>query len=224
MHLRNTVLFYSTLVSVAPRVLSNKNSINRLTPRTALLDKCLARMSDAQASAIAPTCHNGTIKWPSNDLPPPVEDAPFRQLSLYDIPATVPNTLIVHNYCDYDLHYTHRDSVKTLDTGILTAGATKQSPFTTEDAGVWLASKTPDMVKAVQAEYTVSKATDALWYNLSLIPCLGSKNGLPNADTTECAGHEAGLQFGNQQFQTFQCAPGMWCDDQAYFYQVDLTF
>jgi hypothetical protein len=222
MHLLS-VLFCAALVSAAPRVLSNTDSINQLAPRGALLDKSLARLSDAQASAIAPTCHNGTIKWPSNDLPPPVKDAPFRQLSLYNIPTAVPNTITIHNYCDYDLHYSHRDSAMTLDSGILKAGATVQSPLSTSDAGVWLASKTPDMVKVVQAEYTVPKDTSTLWYNLSLIPCLGSEKGLPNADTTKCAGHEAGLQLGNQQSQVFQCAPGMWCDDQAYFYQVGLT-
>jgi hypothetical protein len=177
-------------------------------------------MTNAAASAIAPTCWSGNIKWPQNDLPPPVEDKPIRQLSIFNIPASTPNTLIVHNYCAYDIHYLHLNGPSTLDTGLLKAGASYTAPLS---GTVWKASKTSDMAKVMLAEYNVPQGTNDLWYNLSLIECLASKDSWPTTDTSACAGHEAGLQFGNKQFKSYQCAPGMWCDDQAYLYRVSLT-
>jgi hypothetical protein len=180
-------------------------------------------MSDAEASMFVTkkACYEDLrIKWPQNDLPPPVEDKPIRQLTLFDRPETVPNTIIVHNYCNYDIHFTHINQVKTLDNGILKAGETYTSPLSTLPGGVWKGSKAYDMSKVVLAEYSIVQATNDLWYNLSLVKCLGVTNGQYTTDTNACAGHEAGLQFGNKQSKSYQCASGLWCDDQAYLYDV----
>lgn len=209
-----TLLLCSTaLVHAAPR----------FTPRTTVItDTGLSRMtSNDQVQAImaaAPNhCWNGAIPWPQNDCPFPVNDGQGgQQLSLYSIPTTTPNTLTVHNYCDYDIYYLHLNGASTLGTGVLRAKDTFQSPL----AGTnWKASKTPDNASPLQVEYTIDR-TGVLWYNLSLIDCLVKKNGMNTKDTSLCAGHELGLQLGNKDMMSWQCKPGSWCDDQAYFYHV----
>jgi hypothetical protein len=217
MHLLNTILFCSALVSATPRLFSWANAINQLAPRGALYDKSLARMTvdQVETSIKQESCWHGTIPWPQNDLPTPLADKPSKELNIYKKPATTPGQLTVHNYCDYDIHYQHLPDI--LDARVLKAGATFTSPL---DGTVWKGSKTADMVKVVLIEYA-NKGT-LLWYNLSLIKCLGVNpaNGLPTTDTSGCAGHEAGLQFGNEEVMVYQCAPGVWCDDQAYLYDV----
>jgi hypothetical protein len=222
MHLFNTILFCSALVAAAPRVLSNTNSINQLTRRTALLNETLPRMSNDEAKAfVGKECWaDGRVKWPVNDLPPPSVNKDSQQLSVFDSPATTPGSLTVHNYCNYDIHYRHEGQDNVLHAnGVLSAGTSYIAPVSGLGQ-VWKGSKTADMGKVVLAEYSV-QANNDIWYNLSLVKCLGvGKDGQYTTDTSACAGHEAGLQFGNQGFKSFQCAPGLWCDDQAYLYDV----
>jgi hypothetical protein len=207
MHFLAAVLLGSTLVSAAPQILNK--------PR-AVLDTSLTRMSDADVFAIYHKCWAGKLTWPQNDMPTPVKEQDSKQLIIYTAPATKPNTLIIHNYCNYDIHYLHLNGANTLGNGILEAGATTESPLS---GTVWKASKTATMEKVVLVEYNVA-STGLLWYNLSLIECLGVTNGLKNKDTSACTGIEAGLQLGNKDNFSFQCKPGTWCDDQAYFYYV----
>jgi hypothetical protein len=221
MHLLSTVLFYSTLVAAAPRVISETNSINQFTRRTTLLlDQTLARLSNDEAKVLVneKSCYaDRRVKWPQNDLPTPSVNEETRQLKVFTSPATSPNTLTVHNYCKYDIHYRREGQQGVLDSGILSAG----TAYTTPLAGVgmvWKGSKSKDMGKVVLVEYSIDSTN--VWYNLSLVKCLGVKDGLYTTDTSGCAGHEAGLQFGNKGNRSFQCAAGMWCDDQAYLYDV----
>jgi hypothetical protein len=221
MHLLSTVIFYSTLVAAAPRVISETNSINQFTRRTTLLlDQTLARLSNDEAKVLVneKSCYaDRRVKWPQNDLPTPSVNEETRQLKVFTSPATSPNTLTVHNYCKYDIHYRREGQQGVLDSGILSAG----TAYTTPLAGVgmvWKGSKSKDMGKVVLVEYSIDSTN--VWYNLSLVKCLGVKDGLYTTDTSGCAGHEAGLQFGNKGNRSFQCAAGMWCDDQAYLYDV----
>lgn len=220
MYLLETILFCSSLVAAAPRALSGVSAIGQISPRGALLDPKLARISDAQAVALVtnPTCWGGSgIKWPQNDCPPPTQDKPIPQLDIFKRPASTPNTITFNNYCDYDIHYEHLGASFS-DVGVLKAGGSKSAPLT---GTVFKASKTPDRAKVVLVEYSVA-GDGKLWYNLSLVKCLGNKNGLYTSDMSGCAGHEAGLQFGNSQVRSYQCAPGLWCDDQAYLYDENL--
>jgi hypothetical protein len=173
-------------------------------------------MTDAQVNAIYKTCWNGNLKWPLPNTVNPVIDVVSPQLSIFPRPDTTPHTLTVHNYCDYDIFYDHLGAAGKLDNGTLSAGKSFNSPLS---GNVFKASKKSTMENDVLIEYNVA-ADGKLWYDLSLITCLGSTDGKPNSDTTACAGHEAGLQLGSKKWVAFQCAPGKWCDDQAYLYQA----
>jgi hypothetical protein len=224
MHLLNTLLLFSAVVSATPRIFDWANAINRVTARGALYDTSLARMTDAEALASVrqEKCYNGTrIPWPQNDLPPPLADTPIKQLKVFNPPETKPGRLIIHNYCNYPIHYVHWNGSINLGQGVLAAHDT----FDNELSGtVWKATKTPESDKVVLVEYNVAADTGLLWYNLSLVKCLGVNpdNKMYTTDTSACAGHEAGLQFGNKGMMSYQCAPGRWCDDQAYLYDVSL--
>jgi hypothetical protein len=207
MYLLHTLLFSAALVSAAPQVLNK--------PR-AVLDTTLSRMSDADVFSIYHKCWNGKLTWPQNDLPTPVKEQDSKQLNVYKVPATKPHTLIVHNYCNYDIHYLHLNGATTLGAGVLKSGATAESSLS---GTVWKASKTASLEKVTLVEYNVA-ADGKLWYNLSLIECLGITNGLKIKDASACAGLDGGLQLGNKDNFSFQCKPGTWCDDQAYFYYV----
>lgn len=77
------------------------------------------------------------------------------------------------------------------------------------------------MTREVLVEYAKDpNDPEIVWYNLSLIVCLGSLNRKITTDTTECGGFEAGLQLSHPGRLAFQCEAGKWCDDQAYFYPV----
>jgi hypothetical protein len=203
------ILLSATLASAAPRVLNK--------PR-ASIDSTLSRMSNNDVFAVYHTCWNGKLVWPQNDLPTPVKDQDSKQLNVYTIPASKPNTLTVHNYCNYNIYYQHLGVGSTLGEGILYAGTSYEHAVT---GTVWKGSKTASREKVVQVEYNVDQL-GMLWYNISLIDCLGMTDGMKNKDASACAGLEAGLQLGNKEHFSFQCKPGTWCDDQAYFYYVSL--
>lgn len=176
-------------------------------------------MTDAQVNAIYKTCWNGNLTWPLPNTVNPVIDVVSPQLSIFSRPDTTPHTLTVHNYCDYDIFYNHLGLEKP-DNGTLSAGVSYNSPLS---GTVFKASKQATMVNDVLIEYNIA-VDGKLWYDLSLITCLGSTDKMPNSDTTACAGHDAGLQLGNKQNFAFQCAPEAWCDDQAYLYQVSQSY
>jgi hypothetical protein len=173
----------------------------------------LERMTDAEVFSIYHTCHSGTITWPLADTPCPIIEMVTPQLNIFGRPESTPSTLTVHNYCSYDLFFQHLNGAgPLLETGSIPAGQTIHSPL----AGtVMKVSKSQAMTKPVQIEYGAHG-----FYDLSLIDCLGSTNGTTNADTSACAGHEAGLQLSSPAGLAFQCASGAWCDDQVYLYEV----
>ncbi|KAF1921470.1 hypothetical protein BDU57DRAFT_510287 [Ampelomyces quisqualis] len=213
MHFLQTLLFSSALVAAAP-------ATGVLTPRSSAVQLgSLSRMSSNEIFQIYHTCWSGKIAWPQNDMPPPVKDKVTKQLAVFTRPKTKPNTLTIHNYCDYDIHYLHLDGANTIKQSVLKARHVYKSSL----AGtVWKASKSANLAKATLIEYAV--AGKQLWYNLSMIDCLGEKDGKKTFDTSQCVGIEAGLQLGNSQADSFafQCAPKTWCDDQAYFYPENM--
>lgn len=221
MYLLETILFCSSLVAAVPSAVSGVSAIGQITPRGALLDPKFSRISDAEAIALVTdkTCWGGTtVHWPQNDCPPPIQDSLTSQLKIFKTPDAQPNTIIFNNYCDYDIHYEHIGPTPS-EIGILKARSKKSSDLGTAQGQVFKASKTLYREKVALVEYSVER-DGKVWYNISLVKCLGTKNGLYTSDTSGCPGHEAGLQFGNKQVKSFQCAPGLWCDDQAYLYDV----
>ncbi|KAF1847053.1 uncharacterized protein K460DRAFT_52514 [Cucurbitaria berberidis CBS 394.84] len=180
-------------------------------------DTTLQRMSSSDVSAIYKTCWNGQLQWPLPGMPNPCLDVVAAQLNIFPLPITKPDTLTVHNYCSYNIYFNHFQGANMLESGNIAAGAKIDRPLF---GSVLKVSKTPDMAKDVLVEYAV--ADGRLYYDLSLITCLGRTNGVENGDTSACAGHEAGLQLGNSKSKSFQCAAGAWCDDQAYLYQENL--
>lgn len=121
--------------------------------------------------------------------------------------------LTVHNYCPYDIYFRHLGLGGSQESGKITAGTNLVRPLS---GTVFKAYKTPAMTQDVLVEYSVNPQTGAMWYDLSLLTCM------QGANLSGCAGHEQGLQLGNAVSHSFQCAPGLWCDDQAYLYHVGL--
>ncbi|KAH8688582.1 hypothetical protein GQ44DRAFT_638310 [Phaeosphaeriaceae sp. PMI808] len=169
------------------------------------------------------------IVWPLPDTPMPVIDHErIPQHNLFRRPTTVGNSVIVYNYCRYDLWVRPHVGNNVNAVERIPSQRSKRFDIEKRDLAVNLkVSKIEsNFAKPVQIEYAV--ANGALWYDLSLIDCLGTtgeaRDGKPvrNGDTSACAGHEAGLQLGNANDMTFQCGPGAWCDDQAYLYEENL--
>ncbi|UPX15056.1 uncharacterized protein EKO05_0005520 [Ascochyta rabiei] len=199
-------------------------------------DEVADKISDAVDSVLArveswviPATCPWKIHWPLPDTPmPTVDNVDIPQLSLFPRPDSTSNTLTIYNFCDYDLFFEPHVGNTLAEIGHIPAGGKLDRPFESapEGSGINLkVSKTEgDYSKPVQIEYAVSAGT--VWYDISLIDCLGRTDGMRNGDTTACAGHEAGLQMGPaKDALSFQCGAGAWCDDQAYLYEVyaDIT-
>lgn len=188
----------------------------------------LPRVKDSWT--IPPACP-WYIPWPLPSTPMPVidnVDAP--QLILFSRPVVVADRITIFNYCKYDLWVGPYFGNILAEVEHVPAGGKFDWQLTTASDGSGnnlKVSKVKDnFTHPVQIEYTV--ASGRVWYDISLIDCLGRtgemKRGkvVRNGDTRACAGHEAGLQLGNANAMTFQCGPGVWCDDQAYMYEVSL--
>ncbi|CAO2655280.1 Nn.00g103440.m01.CDS01 [Neocucurbitaria sp. VM-36] len=180
-------------------------------------DTTLERMSTSEVEAIYKTCWGGILELPLPGTPNPVVDVVAPQLSIFTLPIAKADTLTVHNYCSYDIFFDHFKGESKLESGSISAGASFDSPLS---GTVMKVSKSSNMGKDMLIEYSVADGN--LYYDLSLITCLGQTDGLENNDTSGCAGHEAGLQLGNSVSKSFQCAAGAWCDDQVYLYQENL--
>ncbi|KAJ4362425.1 hypothetical protein N0V83_010518 [Neocucurbitaria cava] len=212
------VLSQSQNPEATPSVTKNDQTIALKVDTTSTEDTSgieVDRMNTEQVEAIITRCWEGKIPLPTNNVPLPFVDKPAPQLSIYERPTAKANTLTVHNYCSYDIHYHHFALSNMIGSGSIPAGANIESPLS---GTVFKASKSSDMASVVLIEY--SAQGDNMFYDLSLINCIGQTNGEANTDTSACAGHELGLQLGNPTAKTFQCANEYWCDDQAYFYQA----
>jgi hypothetical protein len=210
MLLVTTLLACSALVLAAPQVLNKRELALAQGDRMSVAQVLSYQGSKAQCWS------QSNLVWPMNDMPAPSMEAVTKQLNIYQPPATKPQTLIVHNYCDYPIHYQHFGHGGLLMESDLPAGETFETPYIGSN---WKASRQGDPSRVVQIEYNANGGD--LWYNLSLIDCLKKDSrGLPTKDASGCVGLEGGLQFGNKENMSFQCAPGTWCDDQAYFYFV----
>lgn len=211
------LLVSASLVAAAPhsaqygahRARHAASTTPTVTPRDTL--GSMQRMSTAEVDAIYKTCWNGALEWPLPNTPNPVIDVVSPQLEIFERPTSTPNTLTVHNYCDYDIHFVHFNGGNP-ETGCLTAKTSIDRPL---QGTVFKASKNEGMGNDLLIEYSID-ATGVLWYNLSLLTCM------ENGDTSKCAGHEAGLQLSNPGKMAFQCGAGTWCDDQAYLYHENL--
>jgi hypothetical protein len=172
------------------------------------------------------------IPWPLPDTPMPVVDnVDIPQLSIFPRPTAVHDTVTVYNFCDYDLWL--ESNVGNVVAGMeqIFPGRKLDRLFHAGERGHGINFKVSraeaDFTNPVQVEYMADEY-GKVWYDLSLIDCLGKtgeiRNGKPvrNGNTSACAGHEAGLQIGNENANatTFQCAAGAWCDDQVYLYEA----
>lgn len=72
----------------------------------------------------------------------------------------------------------------------------------------------------MQFEYSIWPTNNKLVsYDISYLDCKDNKNG--QKDLSQCAGHEGGIQAAagarnDAGCPNFHCAPGEWCDIQAY--------
>jgi len=212
MLLLTALLSCFALVLAAPQVMKKRDLAMSKSDRMSVAELLLYKGSKAQCWS------QSNLVWPMNDMPLPSKESATKQLNIYQPPATKPRTLTVRNYCDYPIHYQHVGPRGILQESDLPAGGIFETPYVGTN---WKASRQGDPSRVVQIEYNNNDGD--LWYNLSLIDCLmKDSRGLPTKDASGCVGLEGGLQFGNKENMSFQCAPGTWCDDQAYFYFVCL--
>jgi len=215
-HMHRHVSSTNDLITLGPKTLARRD--------TSLNIGDLPRYDPDELKAVAHSCSTGPAELPLNQgVPRPVKITTVPQLDVFPRPESVGGMLTMHNYCGYDLYWSHVNGKKVLsdpedtkvfETGHLPAGGTETRPLAGDNMKV---SKTASGDQPVQLEYT--HAGEKLWYNLSLIDCLGRKDAKITADMTHCVGHEAGIQMGQPEF-AFQCEAGKWCDDQAYLYGV----
>lgn len=180
------------------------------------------RMNEAEVAKMAAGCNSGD--WPLDDsVPMPIEKA-GTQLDLFPRPESTPNALTMYNYCSYDLYFVHYNEggvFEDKDGTKLAAGSSISRALTGTVMKVY---KSKPLLWPFLIEYSG-------YYDMSLIHCLGTTDGNPlvhdektiqtiTADTSRCPGHEAGLHLSQPEGRTFQCEPGLWCDDQAYLYEV----
>jgi hypothetical protein len=178
------------------------------------------------------------IAWPLPDTPMPViDDVSLPQPSMFARPNTRANKITVYNFCAYDLWLQPiigANAERNLNADVesvqhIASHGEYSRHFQTTDVDRGISLKVSkvegNFEKPVQIEYTLATFGD-VYFDLSLIDCLGTtaeiRYGKPvrNGNTSACAGHEAGLQFGNAQGRSFQCGAGVWCDDQAYLYEA----
>lgn len=178
-------------------------------------------------SWVVPESCPWNIAWPLPNTPAPVIDnVAIPQLSIYPRPKAAANLVIVYNYCPYDLWVEPYVGSRIAAVERIPAGNNHSFQMLSDGPAVNLkVSKVEkSFAKPVQIEYSGSKGR--ISFDVSLIDCLGTtigpKNGVyvRNGDTSACAGHESGLQIGNDKSLSFQCSPGAWCDDQMYLYEV----
>lgn len=160
---------------------------------------------------------------------PVLDDVEIPQLDIFPRPVTLADTMTVYNFCDYDLWLQPYIGSQIGSVEHIPAGGQLARPFSAADRDIGISLKVSkaeaDFATPVQVEYTAA-ADGLVYYDLSLIDCLGRtvevRHGKPvrNGNTSACAGHEAGLQLGSASAMSFQCGAGIWCDDQAYLYEV----
>lgn len=153
------------------------------------------------SSWLVPKACGWDIPWPLPDTPMPVidnEDIP--QLSIFQRPATVANSITIYNFCEYDLWLEPNVGSVVASIQHISPRGKINRPFHTAEQGFGVSLKVSRVEASfenpVQVEYAV-KGDGKVWYNLSLIDCLGKtgeiRNGKPvrNGNTSACAGHEA---------------------------------
>ncbi|KAF2873671.1 hypothetical protein BDV95DRAFT_605153 [Massariosphaeria phaeospora] len=126
---------------------------------------------------------------------------------------TDPGKAIVYNSCDYPVWiFPVRGDNQTVSSFELLAKHTFTEPiYHCPGCGVsYKIFKTNNLAAPItQFEYAI---TDRLYYDMSLIDCVKGN------DASACLGHESGLQAASGPgCQKLMCAPGEYCDTQAYF-------
>jgi len=209
-HVHRHVSPANDLITLGPESLARRD--------TPLNTGDLPRFSDKKLLETAHSCLTGPQELPLNDgVPNPVDITTIEQLNVFSRPESVAGTVTMHNYCGYDLWWFHYSDNGEIEHGHLPAGGTVAKPAV---GSVMKVTKTNALGRELLVEYCHDKKDPSiLWYNLSLIVCIGKEDSKITTDTTQCAGHEAGIQLGQSEF-AFQCEAGKWCDDQAYFYGV----
>ncbi|KAI4937489.1 uncharacterized protein J4E92_002220 [Alternaria infectoria] len=192
-HVHRHVSSANDLITLGPESLARRD--------TSLNVGDLPRYSEEDLIKHASTCARGPEQLPLNPgVPRPVEITKIPELDLFPPPESVPGILTMHNYCGYDLYWFHFHDTE-FEHGSLPAGGTEARPLAGK---VMKVSKTTPMSHELQVEYA-PKTNGELWYNLSLINCIAWQNGKLTTDTSGCAGHEAGLQLGQNGGLAFQC-------------------
>ncbi|KAI4933046.1 hypothetical protein J4E85_003449 [Alternaria conjuncta] len=213
-HVHRHVSSANDLITLGPESLARRDTPVKLGDQE--------RMKEAEVAGMAAGCFSGN--WPLDEsVPMPIVD-PGDQLNLFPRPESKPNTLTMYNYCPYDLYFEHWNAGGPFED----KGGSKLAAGASVSRGL-----TGTVIK-------VFKSKPLLWpflieyggqYDMSLIHCLGTTNGNPLVhsedktqtiikDTSRCPGHEAGLHLSQPEGRTFQCEAGLWCDDQAYLYEV----
>src|SRR5690242_1496740 len=83
------------------------------------VDSVLSRVE----SWIIPATCPWKIPWPLPDTPQPtIDDVDIPQLSLFNRPDSIPDTLTIYNFCDYDLYFEPHIGNQVEELGHIPAG------------------------------------------------------------------------------------------------------
>ena len=217
-HMHRHVSSGNDLITLGPESLARRDAPLKLGDQQRMSKEDVEKMMKKGA------CDMGDWPLPSS-VPLPVVDEDSAQLNLFARPeSSTPNTLTMYNYCPYDLYFVHvKEYGVVLEDGEGTTLPAGGSASRTLAGTTMKVSKSKDLTWPLQIEY----AGD--FYDMSLIDCLGTTDGEPlnnarkvtiTSDTSRCAGHEAGLHLSQPVGPTFQCDADLWCDNQAFMYEV----
>ena len=152
-----------------------------------------------------------------------IDNVELPQLNIFPRPVTTTNVFTIYNFCSYTLWVDIFIGATNNGSEQILAGGRLDRSLDSAAGVNYKVSKYANINHPVQVEYS---ANESVFFDLSLIDCLGTDGmtmaGKPirNGEMSMCAGHEKGLQLGNNKSRSWQCAAGAWCDDQAYLYEV----
>ncbi|KAE8853186.1 hypothetical protein PTNB73_02495 [Pyrenophora teres f. teres] len=131
-----------------------------------------------------------------------------------------PNSAIVVNSCLHDI-YVSSIGDKSCGPGtncqLVPSNTTYREAIRVCDkSGISLkVSKTEDMTKPMQFEYTVWDDKKTVSYDISYLDCMAEKDG--QKDMTGCVGYETGIQAkSGADCPTYKCVGNVVCAKQAY--------
>lgn len=202
---------------------------------TTLITTVTVEPSSSSSSAIISATDSAsfTVEHPGKDTPAtvstsapptiaPIQEPSNNKGSSYPSLIPEPSSATVINSCVYDI-YVSSVGDKSCRPGpgstcqLIASNTTYREAIRVCDkSGISLkVSKTKDMTKPMQFEYTVWEDKKTVSYDISYLDCMTEKDG--QKDMTGCVGYETGIQAASgTDCPAYKCVGNVVCTKEAY--------